>query len=208
MTTALNNYSGNVGEPAVTCVQPFNPEAFERAVRYFAARSHRPLTKLDLLKLHVLADFYHLLAVGRQMIGGELFPWQHGPVNSTAYHRVGDWIEEHDRSGQDPEGLAIDSSSSRHPGFTATTPPPLEDFSEVEQRAMDRALTKYLALDEPHSVNSFFHGASTWFGRVWRAGCGQPAMALDLLDLLESYASSHPDEAERARAVREFLSPA
>jgi hypothetical protein len=170
----------------VTALQPFNQAQFDACAGYFAWKVRRPLTQLDLIKLHVLTDFFHILARGRQVIGGEFLAWQHGPVVEDAYKRVSGWRRNFDRDGDQPPCLQVVGIEEGRCQFTATGEPDLDEFSQSEIEAMDQAVKTYNGLKGPQSANSFFHGENSYFGRAWRSA-REGARGIDLIELIEGY---------------------
>ena len=157
---------------------------------YLSAKAGgRTFTKLEMLKLHVLTDLYHVLDRAMPVIGGKVEAWQHGPVVHAAYRLVGDWAEDFNRTGQQPGGalrfVGKDGNDWEH--FKADVPPAAveQDFSADEIKAMDRAWSKWSTLRRgPHRVNRFFHEPDTFFGKVWSASRGGP---IDWIALIDAY---------------------
>lgn len=175
---------GNRGR--VTQLQPFNQLQFDACAAYFAWQFARPLTQLDLIKLHVLTDFFHVLAQGRQLIGGEFLPWRHGPVVEPAYKRVSRWRRAYDRDGDQPPCLQIVGVEEGRCQFEAAAKPDPDEFSKVEISAMDRAILTYAELRHPGSVNAFFHHPDSYFGHAW-SRAREENRSIDLLELIDAY---------------------
>lgn len=186
----------------VTALQPFNQSQFDACAAYFARKWLRPLTQLDLIKLHVLTDFFHILARGRPVIGGEFLPWQHGPVVESAYKRVNGWKQQFDQDGAQPPCLQIVGIEDNRCQFQAVGELDLTDFSQSEIAAMDRAVDQYRKMNQPGSVNRFFHDPSSYFGRAWVSARANHR-SIDLIELIDEYdAETSEDHSDVKTLIR------
>lgn len=175
---------------------PFNPERFDAVMAYLSKAHGRELTQRDMVKLHVMTDVFHVLAHGRQIIGGKLERWKGGAVVNPAYRRVRRFGYEWDQNETQPEHFRITGARTTRKlnrvfNFAATLDVDQRQFSESELAAMERAWACVMSKSES-DFDAFFHSPDTFMGRAWqKAGKDGAAIAWD--EIVDAYADLNPD---------------
>jgi hypothetical protein len=117
---------------------PFNEGRFDAALALLAEQYARPLSKYEMIKLHVLMDVEHTLAQAMPIIGGRLAPWPNGPVVVQAYERLDDWCTRYEMTGESPDEFGIEAVGKLR-RFRPLIRPERDDFSGSEWAAMQKA---------------------------------------------------------------------
>ena len=188
-------------------LKPFSAGRFDLCMGHLMREHRRTLNQHDLVKLHVMTDFFHVLESGKQAIGGSLQPWKHGPVVKEGYNRVGRLKHLFDEGGDVPVsigGLRVVGRSGEHGNrysYEAVGPVDAKWLSPLELQSMKRAWDLIMSLTF-REREDFFHGDG-YMGRVWQAAGGRDAprdARIDWGDLITAYDRAHPDEPDHELA--------
>ncbi len=156
---------------------------------YLSAQHARSLTKYEMVKLHVLVDFYHTIESGTPMIGGPIQAWKDGPVINPAYMRLESFRKTLIETGIQPEEYVIDTSV-KYARFRSTLRVDQDDFSELECRAMQKAWDYLMpTLDSFRGfrkVEKLFHETS-FIGKAWAKARANQRAEIDWNDLIDAF---------------------
>lgn len=189
--TSASTKAISINRP-VSQLLPFNEHRFDLVMAHLARKHSRSLSQYDMMKLHVMADIYHVLETARPIIGGSLQPWTHGPVVHEAYNRVARWWHHYDRTGAQPAVLHLVEQDGNARRFEGAIDIDVDEFSEAEHRAMDRAWEDVSPLlDHWARSADFFHNPqSSFIGRAWHSARAQ-ARAMDWNEIVDAYDDLH-----------------
>lgn len=179
---------------------PFNAARFDACMAALSQIYGKPFTILDMVKLHVMTDVYHVLDTGHQAIGGALAPWKFGPVVKEAYCRLDHWYHEWQETGLEPAEYGL--LPSQYTIYQPRQQPDFDDISQSEQRAMQKAADLLRPMDFSLAYD-FFHNDSTFMGRAYnRAAQEQRLLSwTDILDAHDQIAGT-----DSSRIKRRFIS--
>jgi len=165
---------------------PFNDGQFIKCMTWLLKHQGGPVTQFDMVKLHVLADFYHVIACGRPIIGGNLEKWPLGPVVKRAYDRARYWAYLSDE-GKPGSPFDIRLADGRAYEYSAPLDSNVDErsMSQSEKDALLRAW-KVLMVDCPdfNDRHAYFHDPARSF--VARA-YDKSREHLDWADLIAEY---------------------
>jgi hypothetical protein len=184
-------------------LKPFSPERFDACMNHLMRVYGRSLDQHDITKLHVMADFFHVLETGKQMIGGRLSPWKHGPVVTEGYNRIKSLGHRFDEAGDTHQGKirVIAKSGNRfiyEPYGTVDD----EDFSAAELESLRRAWHEIIPMTFGQREN-FFHGDG-YMGRAWNAARQRDgAKAIDWTEVIDAYDAQTGEDHTAARLMIE-----
>lgn len=175
-----------MSQAVLSQLAPFNEDRFDAVMGFISARSNRTFDQYELMKLHVLIDVFHVLKYGRTVIGGQLYAWPLGPVMSDAYYYA---MRDCPKIGH----LMVTRIGRKRKGFTATSCPTREDFSESEMEVMREAWRTFIPMSR-NERETYFHTAKSFLGRAYmKAKSGQPDEARDIemswADVIDEYAA-------------------
>jgi hypothetical protein len=173
---------------SISGIIPFNEQRFDACMAHIIRRANVPLTKYDMVKLHVLIDVYHTLHRGKPIIGGALERWPHGPVVKKAYDRVDFWDHRHQESGQQPRPFLIFERHGSKTQYGIPANAEVEDplFSPAELRSIEDAWRFYESLGK--KAYDFFHSEDTFIGKAWAAAKvqGNPVNWMTIIDAYDA----------------------
>jgi len=169
---------------------PFNRHRFDAAMAVLSHKHKSTLTQLDMVKLHVMIDVFHVLFHGKPVIGGVIEKWAGGAVVAQAYRRLrraaGEW--EQDRT--QPDNYKILGKRRNAFIFQPTSKPDERDFSKTELHAMEQSWDCVMSkgfLDR----QKFFHDENCFMGRAWIKAIGNKPIHWE--DVIDAYADLHPE---------------
>jgi len=157
----------------------------------YLSRKHgnRILTQRDIVKLHVMTDVYHVLHVGKPVIGGPLLRWEGGAVVKQCYNRLRHWGYRWEDDKTQPESYKILGKQGKKFLYEPIMEVDATDFSRSELVAMDEAWNAVMSGYE--ESDKFFHSPDTFMGRAWlkaqRDGC-----PIRWEDIIDAYADLTP----------------
>ncbi|MCC6680740.1 MAG: SocA family protein [Phycisphaeraceae bacterium] len=146
------------------------------------------MTQHDMVKLHVMIDFHHILKTGRPVIGGALTRWKHGPVVTPAYNRIASLGHMFDEKGEAREGgirvVGKRKNSWLYDRFGVINE---QDFSPVERDAMGQAWRDIIPLNFQRRED-FFHKPAFFMGKAWSQAKAdrQPISWLSIIEAYET----------------------
>ena len=173
-----------------TQLAPFNAEQFDKCMLWLSHEHGKGLTQYHMVKLHVLTDFFHVLAYGKPVIGGELQRWPEGPVVKPAYNRARARVYQYN-SGKQCDLFEIEQTGENTYSFTARPEcvPSRDDFSESELDAMSKAWEVLMVQNAswPQS-KAYFHDADrSFFGKAYDLAARAGSKRIDWNALLDCY---------------------
>jgi hypothetical protein len=192
----------NAAEPyIITKLIPFNADRFDACASFLANHVYgRPLSIFELVKHHVMTDVFHVLRHGHQAIGGELQPWQYGPVVEPAYKRLKHWAHCHEEHGFQPsEYRIIDGAPESFLPLIEADP---DDLSPAEVKAMHQAAELLRPMDFDAAFY-FFHSDSTFMGRAYNRAKSE-GRALAWGDIIDAHDQLHGTDLQHLK--RRFIS--
>lgn len=161
----------------------FSPDTFTATLKYIARENKTPLDVYDMVKLHVLTDFYHILEEGEPAIGGTPKALPYGPVVQGAYDLSNRW------AGSGGDFFSVNQEGSRvwmapSDDGTANLWPELADAAS-QAWGFHNNMTFEQSQD-------FFHKPDSYFGKVWtkyrpdpgQSGWGTP---IEWNEVIEAY---------------------
>ncbi len=186
----------------ISQLKPFSPERFDACMNYLMREYRRTLDQHDITKLHVMADFYHVLKTGKQMIGGKISPWKHGPVLVEGYNRVKSLGHRFDETGPTHQGkIRVFAKSGTHYQYDTYGAIDEEDFSAAEIESLHRAWSTIMPKTFKERED-FFHG-NGYMGRVWTDAKERGLKAIDWSDLIDAYDKQHGEDHTHAKLMIE-----
>lgn len=180
---------------------PFNQHRFDACLTYLMREHGKPLTQYDIVKLHVMTDVFHVLEHGTPVIGGELSPWEHGPLVKRAYDRIMGWWRRVKETDRQPAHFHVEHQANKRIAFSATDNPDYDDLSESEIEAMDRAWNVVMTKDW-ESLREYFHDPDQFMGYAWSKAKADKR-GIDWDDIIDAYDRLHKqDHSHIKRAMR------
>jgi uncharacterized phage-associated protein len=183
-------------------VRPFNKERFDECMAYLGTMHNKSLTQYDMVKLHVMADVYHILEYGKPIIGGPLSRWAHGPVVEPAYNRLRRWGYEWEADHtHQPESFYISAKEGQKFVFLPVAEVDETYFSKAELSSLAKAWDCVMSRKSWADSQDFFHKDS-FIGRVWEAA-GEDGRPIDWAAIVDAYKDAYPDykNAEHIKAL-------
>lgn len=187
--------------PILDQISPFNEARFDDCMAYLSQKHERALTQYDMVKLHLMTDFFHSLERGKPVIGGPVEAWDFGPVVPDAYNRIRHWTYKHDEEGFQPDALSIVSQSGKSWQFQNSKKIDPREFSQSELDALDKAWKTIMKLTWNQS-QEFFHGAS-FVGRAWSKARAQKRN-IDWQELIDEYDKEHGTDHKHIKVLLRF----
>lgn len=136
----------------------FDPNTYTSTLRYLSCAHNTPLDIYDMVKLHILTDFFHILAEGEPGIGGTPKALPYGPVVQGAYGMASEW------GGSGGDFYAVQQAGNR-----VLMAPKQQDTGDLWPELIDaasQAWNLHSGMSFKQS-QSFFHDSDQYFGRVW-----------------------------------------
>jgi hypothetical protein len=162
----------------------FQEDIYTASLRKIAIEQNTPLDAYDMVKLHVLTDFFHILEEGESAIGGQPMALPHGPVVQEAYDLATKW------AGAGGAFFVVNPMGSRSPMAPTDMSPPSGLWGELES-AIDRAWLVHHGMNFDESQR-FFHDEGEYFGSAWSAkkpdaGASGWGQHIDWADVVSAY---------------------
>jgi len=187
----------------ITSLIPFNPRRFDMVMSYLVQGIYdRPLTLFEMIKHHVMADVFHVLDHGHQIIGGDLQPWKWGPVVKPAYSRLKKWehgLEKKEKS----QPAEYEITPGEYTAFMPRIAFEPDDIAPSEEQAINNAanLLKPMSFDTAYH---FFHDNSTFMGRAYNAAKAQDDRSLAWTEIIAAYDAIH--RTDHSQIMRRLIS--
>jgi len=170
----------------INCLIPFNEQRFDACMRYLMQKYDRVLTQHDMVKLHVMIDFRHVLKTGRPVIGGALTRWKFGPVVTPAYNRIASLGHKFDEKGEAREGgIRVVGKRKNAWLYDRFGDIDEQDFSAAEREAMDQAWKDIIPLNFQRRED-FFHKPTFFMGKAW-SQAKSDRRPISWLQIIEAY---------------------
>ena len=189
----------------VTQLAPFNEFRFDDCMAYLSSKYARPLSKYEMMKLHVMIDVHHTVARGKPVIGGRVAAFTNGPVARSAMSRVSHWLKRYEREGIQPDGFLVEEETDSF-RMKPTRVPEEDDFSPAELEAMEKAWGDVIGLLEAKGFQAsqdFFHKDS-YVGRAWMSA-RRRGECLDWNEIIDGfYADQGGGEADRVKTLMRY----
>ena len=179
----------------ISQLKPFSARRFDACMNYLMHEyGASTLDQHDITKLHVMIDFFHVLETGKQVIGGELAPWKHGPVIKSGYNRIKSLGHRFDEDGQQRSqgSLRIIGKSKSYYQYSPYGKADRDTFSSSELNAMRRAWQLMMPMTFKQR-ESFFHSPTSYIGKVW-ASAYKDKREIDWADLIEAFDQQHDQD--------------
>lgn len=166
---------------------PYNRSRFDQVMLRFMKNHNAFLSQYDIVKLHVMADVYHVLETGSPIIGGSLEHWPFGPVVQSAYNHVRSLGYQAEKGN--PLGpYQISNYNDKILNYSAPADIEIDedDFSETEKKALDRAWQAVMVENcEEKKRKAFFHDPDQFMGRAWSAA--KESRRIDWNTIIDAY---------------------
>jgi len=164
---------------------PFNQHQFDRCMQWFL-KYHGPLTQIQMLKLHVMTDVFHVLQHGSPVIGGDLRKWEWGPLVPSAWGHLNQETKRY-QQGITPYSFAVEPTKSNANMFSVpeNTAVDEDEFSPSEIQAMKRAW-KTIGGSRWKQIERFFHSPENFMGKAW-TDAGPKNSPIDWNEIIEAY---------------------
>lgn len=171
--------------PVAGRAMAFNKRLFTSALRHISRTHNVWLDRYDMVKLHVLTDFFHVLEEGEPAIGGQPKVLLYGPVAQEAYDLVLQWSE----VGGDFHVVPLQRK------YMAPNSETDDDWADIAWPAVEAATAKAWELHGPmvqfQDSQHFFHDPENFFGEVWwrksNGGKGPWGAPIDWMEVVEAY---------------------
>jgi uncharacterized phage-associated protein len=185
-------------------LKPFSPDRFDACINHMMRTYRRTLDQHDVTKLHVMMEFFHVLATGKQMVGGRLKPWKHGPVLEDGYNRIRSLGHRFDetRTATHQGKLRVIGKSGNRYLYEAYGAIDEDDFSAAELEAMRRAWDVVIPLTFSQR-ESFFHDDQKYMGRAWTNARKAGLEGIDWNDVIRAYEAVTGEDHTEARLMVE-----
>lgn len=188
-------------------LQPFNEARFDSAIAYLVRKNQRPLSKYEIVKLHVLMDIIHTLGHGSPIIGGKLEAWDLGPVVDEAYARLETWCNQLEYDDGELDNFTVEVRGKRKylsPKFTADP----EDFSASELQAMEQAWAQFIPMMDRgftgyKESREYFHSDDTYIGRAYNKAKAE-SRDIDWNDIIDAYDQIHQTDHSDIKLLMQF----
>lgn len=171
---------------------PFNEHRFDACLTYLAREHGKSLTQFDMVKLHVMIDVFHVLEHGTPVIGGDLWPWEHGAVVDRAYNRIMQWWYRLRETGEQPDNFHLEPYINKQVTFSPNKQSNYDDFSASEIEAMERAWDAIMTKDWTDS-ESYFHDPKNFMGRAW-TNADAENRAIDWNEIISAYDAQYDED--------------
>jgi hypothetical protein len=177
---------------------------FDSAIAYLAKNHKRPLSKYEIVKLHVLMDALHVIETGNAILGGTLQPWTEGPVVEEAWGRLDDWCARYDYTGEPPENFAVIAQGKLR-FFSPICDADVDDFSASELDSMERAWTLLMSMMNGTyqgylKARDYFHSEDTFLGRAFNQA-RRERRDIDWHDIIDAYDAIHGTNHEHIKVL-------
>lgn len=154
-------------ESSVHSQAGYSLRAFISTMKYVSrSLGNCPLDQYDMVKVHVLADFQHILNYGEPIIGGVPSAWEYGPVVKPSYVQAMTWVE------NGGEFTRMDASCTHKKGGVYMIPTAQITDRDVEALSPDAlasigdawSIHERLSFDESYK---YFHTNQSALGAAW-----------------------------------------
>lgn len=188
-------------EAVLNQLTPFNEHRFDACMTYLAREHGRSLTQYEMVKLHIMADVFHVLEYGTPIIGGSVERWPHGPVVRRAYNRLMGWWRRFQETGEQSEQFSAEPYQNKQVIFSPKKQTDFDDLSESEIDALEKAWDTISRMDWTRS-QSFFHDPEFFMGRAW-SNARAEGRPIDWLEIIDAYdESTGEDHSHIKRMIR------
>ena len=174
----------------------FDEKRFSAILGHIVREYNEPLDQYDMVKVHVLTDFFHVLGEGEPVIGGTPRILPYGPVIQEAYDTVQRWIS------HGGEFSVVASYGNR-----MQLAPNSQDDSEWDSLLWGEAQAAAVKAWETHAPmgfknsQKFFHDPSQYFGAVWSKHSNRWGTPINWVDVIESYEKITGEDHGEAKAL-------
>ena len=198
MTITVEEYALIIMTP-----YPFNDFRYDLVVSYILSKLNTTFDVYDMVKVHALVDALHVIETGRPVIGGEFQPWDHGPVAPPAYARANRILGE----CESLDMFHIVKMAGPRPlvGAKPNVHIDLDEFSQSEIDAMERAAQIFDDLDAFDKLYPFFHDPERFMGFAWTQARKEDR-PLSWLEIIDAYEREYGTKQTIARLTIEAVS--
>ncbi len=178
---------------------PFNQYQFDRCMQWLVSK-HGPLTQLQMVKLHIMTDFYHILRYGSPVIGGALRKWNFGPVVREAWVR----LDREARSFQEgspecPFDVQPTQGKAREYSLPSGVVVDEDEFGKAEMGAMDDAW-EMIGGKSFNEIREFFHSPQYFMGKAWTEA-GAMNCPIDWAAIVDAYDAEQGEDHSHIKSL-------